>query len=92
MWRAMTVARAPHDAAKEIVPIQFSNSNKRDFAISRRDAPELCQKFPRPSKQRAQGTPGARCTRGLVRKLCKRKRTRAYRFSGGNPAFPAQWF
>ena len=22
----------------------------------------------------------------------KRKRTRAYRFSGGNPAFPAQWF
>jgi hypothetical protein len=21
----------------------------------------------------------------------KRKRTRAYRFSGGNPAFPAQW-
>jgi len=26
----------------------------------------------------------ARCTR--------QKRTRAYRFSGGNPAFPAQWF
>src|SRR5882757_7506189 len=22
----------------------------------------------------------------------KQKRTRAYRFSGGNPAFPAQWF
>jgi hypothetical protein len=22
----------------------------------------------------------------------KEKRTRAYRFSGGNPAFPAQWF
>ena len=22
----------------------------------------------------------------------KRKRTRAYRFSGGNPAFPARWF
>jgi hypothetical protein len=34
--------------------------------------------------------PGARCTRGLV---CngKKKRTRAYRFSGGTPAFPAQW-
>src|ERR1700676_44302 len=36
--------------------------------------------------------PGARCTRGLVCKLHKEMRTRAYRFSGGNPAFPAQWF
>jgi hypothetical protein len=44
------------------------------------------------SEKRAQGRPGARCTRGLVCKLHKRKRTRAYRFSGGNPAFPAQWF
>jgi hypothetical protein len=35
--------------------------------------------------------PGARCTRGLVCKMHKEKRTRAYRFSGGNPAFPAQW-
>jgi hypothetical protein len=25
-------------------------------------------------------------------KCASRKRTRAYRFSGGNPAFPAQWF
>ena len=36
--------------------------------------------------------PGARCTRGLVRKMHKEMRTRAYRFSGGNPAFPARWF
>jgi len=36
--------------------------------------------------------PGARCTRGLVCKMHKKMRTRAYRFSGGNPAFPAQWF
>ena len=36
--------------------------------------------------------PGARCTRGLVCKVVREKRTRAYRFSGGNPAFPAQWF
>ncbi len=34
-------------------------------------------------KQRAQGRPGARCTRGLVCKLHKKMRTRAYRFSGG---------
>jgi hypothetical protein len=35
--------------------------------------------------------PGARCTRGLVCKMHKETRTRAYRFSGGSPAFPAQW-
>jgi hypothetical protein len=48
--------------------------------------------FHAPSSQRAQGKPDARCTRGLVCKLCKRMRTRAYRSSGGNPTFPAQWF
>ena len=35
--------------------------------------------------------PKARCTRGLVCNLHKEMRTRAYRFSGGTPAFPAQW-
>src|SRR3954471_18189464 len=35
--------------------------------------------------------PGARCTGGLACKIAK-ERTRAYRFSGGNPTFPAQWF
>ena len=35
--------------------------------------------------------PGARCTRGLVCKIVRKKRTRAYRFSGNTPAFPAQW-
>jgi hypothetical protein len=35
------------------------------------------------AQSRAQGEPGARCTRGLVCKLHKEIRTRAYRFSGG---------
>ena len=35
--------------------------------------------------------PGARCTRGLACKCTWQKRTRAYRFSGEHPAFPAQW-
>ena len=49
--------------------------------------------FVRPlSNQRAQGRPGARCTRGLVCNLRIRTRTRAYRSSGNTPAFPAQWF
>jgi hypothetical protein len=42
--------------------------------------------------QRAQGRPGARCTRGLACNFTWKKRTRAYRFSGNTPAFPAQWF
>ena len=43
-------------------------------------------------KERAQGRPGARCTRGLACQcICKENCTRAYRFSGSSPAFPAQW-
>src|SRR3954452_16339542 len=49
-------------------------------------------KFTLSENQRAQGRPGACCTRGLACQMRKQKRTRAYRFSGGNPAFPAQWF
>src|ERR1700716_626665 len=46
---------------------------------------------PCPRKQRAQGRPGARRTRGLTRKIVHQTRTRAYRFGGEPPAFPAQW-
>src|ERR1700726_2594825 len=49
-------------------------------------APELCQKL--------EGAGNTGCTlhpRSRVQQ-CTKKRTRAYRFSGGNPAFPAQWF
>jgi hypothetical protein len=46
----------------------------------------------RDPQERARGRPGARCTRGLMCKSSKQKRTRAYRFSGNTPAFPAQWF
>ena len=53
--------------------------------------PRFASSFVPPRKQRAQGRPGARCTRGLVCEMRKQKRTRAYRFSGNTPAFPAQW-
>jgi hypothetical protein len=59
-------------------------------ALSRRDAPELCVDF-HPQKEEGAGKPDARCTRGLVCQVAQKRRTRAYRFSGGNPAFPAQW-
>jgi hypothetical protein len=60
-------------------------------AFSRHQMPELCKDFRPPGRKRAQGKPDARCTRGLVCWFVQRKRTRAYRSSGGNPAFPARW-
>jgi hypothetical protein len=53
--------------------------------------PSLMLIFHHPRNQRAQGMPGARCTRGLVCKKCAKKRTRAYRYRRNTPAFPAQW-
>ena len=53
--------------------------------------PRFASSFVPPRKQRAQGRPGARCTRGLVCNCAQKTRTRAYRFSGSTPAFPAQW-
>jgi hypothetical protein len=64
---------------------------RHNSAFSRHTAPEFC-KFIRPKKRGTQGRPGARCTRGPVCKNSKQKRTRAYRFRGNTPAFPAQWF
>ena len=66
-------------------------TTRYDFAISRRVTSEICTILVPSSKQRAQGRPGARCTRGLVCNCAQKTRTRAYRFSGNTPAFPAQW-
>jgi hypothetical protein len=79
------------DSPSTFKPSTFKPSTfKRIFAISRRDAPELCVDLT-PLK-RVQGKPGARCTRGLVCNVHKKVRTRAYRSSGEHPTFPAQWF
>ena len=72
---------------------QHSISNdKHGLAISRRDVPELCDRLPLSEtrgrrESRVRAAPAVSCAR-----MHKEKRTRAYRFSGGNPAFPAQWF
>src|SRR5437868_14637634 len=55
---------------------------RRTFAFSRRIAPEVCIVVCPPLEQRAQGRPGACCTRGLACDLCKQKCTRAYRAAG----------
>jgi hypothetical protein len=43
------------------------------------------------SEERAQGMPGARCTRGLVCQGIAHWRTRAYRAAVNTPTSPAQW-
>ena len=60
-------------------------------SFSRQALSEVLQIVRALFKQRAQGRPGARCTRGLVCIDAQEMRTRAYRFSGNTPAFPAQW-
>src|SRR5882762_6022464 len=42
--------------------------------------------------QRAQGMPGARCTRSLACEIDKAHERSHHRFTGVDPAFPAQWF
>src|SRR5206468_12212306 len=66
------------------------NDGGYSFAIPRRDAPEVLKVLTL-ERQRAQGRPAARCTRRLPCKCTQKMRTRAYRFSGNTPAFPAQW-
>jgi hypothetical protein len=61
------------------------------FAISRRDAPEFCRTVVPPGKRgrredRVRAAPAVSCACAF-----KEKRTRAYRFSGNTPAFPARW-
>ena len=66
-------------------------TDRYNFTFSRRDAPGVLLETLPAEKQRAQGRPGARCTRGLACMMHKEMRTRAYRSSGEHPAFPAQW-
>jgi len=49
--------------------------DKHGFAISPRISREFCYELPALSNQRAQGTPDARCTRGLVCKNAQKKHT-----------------
>ena len=69
-------------------PTSVSNG-RYESAFSRHELPELCVSFRPHRRQRAQGKPGAGCTRG----------SRATKSTGVGPqvnrsipAFPAQWF
>jgi len=59
-------------------------------ALAAQIAPELCKPVSL-EETRAQGKPGARCTRSLARKT-KSARASSPQVHRNSPAFPAQWF
>jgi hypothetical protein len=87
-----TAARKPRSRGVLGPPLSRRTTAENDVRPHSRGT--VCPRFANtvPREKREQGMPGARCTRGLVCKFVRKKRTRAYRFSGGNPAFPARWF
>ena len=67
------------------------SSTEYDSVFSRLKKPEVCI-FVCPLKNRGRREDRVRAAPAVSRARCTRqKRTRAYRFSGSIPAFPAQW-
>ena len=81
MGGAQRYPSAPVRMAMGIAALHPSYENG---AISRRIAPEVCISLCPPREQRAQGRPGACCTRGLACDLRKQMCTRAYRAAGAS--------
>src|SRR6185295_189636 len=63
-------------------PLSRVTTTEYAFVISPHHLCELCWRTSRPLVWRAQGRPGACCTRGLACDLRKQKCTRAYRAAG----------
>jgi hypothetical protein len=75
------------------VSFRFNCHTARGYAsaFSRRDAPEFWVDF-HPQETRGRRESRMRAAPAVSRAIRhNEKRTRAYRFSGGNPAFPARW-
>ncbi len=83
-------SRRPRRGLLRVRVVDIHSTDKRSRS---RDmfCPSFACRYPL-AVERAQGRPGARCTRGLVCNMHEEVRTRAYRSSGEHPAFPAQWF
>jgi len=87
----MSGATCGTTADPHVAPLMRATITKHNFVFSRQDAPEFC-KFIRP-KIRGRREDRVRAAPAVSRaKMHIAKRTRAYRFSGSSPAFPAQWF
>src|ERR1700689_3480656 len=70
----------------------FAGTTRRESAFSRQPLSESCKLHSALKKEEGAGKTGcALHPRSRVQLCITRMRTRAYRFSGNTPAFPAQW-
>src|SRR6185295_3693106 len=72
-------------------PLSRVTTTEYAFVISPHHLCELCWRTSRPLVWRAQGRPGACCTRGLACDLRITKGHTSIQGSWSIPAFPAQW-
>jgi hypothetical protein len=70
--------------------VEQQNNSRHTFAISRRDAPEVCIYLSPPL--RAWGMPDAQCTRGLVCTCSSRTHTSNNEYTGITRHSRTQWF
>jgi hypothetical protein len=74
------------------IHIQLSNSERMCVHVLAARCARALRRLPPSEKQEGAGKAGCALHPRSRVQTCTKKRTRAYRFSGGNPAFPAQWF
>jgi hypothetical protein len=86
------VANAPRNDTAGVL-IQISNSERVHARTLAARCARALREISTPWKQEGAGKTGcALHPRSRVQWVLVEKRTRAYRFSGEHPAFPAQWF
>jgi len=87
---ALSLKRVTSGARFHLISIVKEQSVQAPAVSRRAMCPSFSSKFIRPENKRAQGRPGARCTRGpCAKKVAHGSHHRCWRIS---PAFPAQWF
>ncbi len=72
--------------------IQLSNSERICVRIVATRCARALRRLPPSEEQEGAGKAGCALHPRSRVQQCTKKRTRAYRSSGGNPAFPARWF
>jgi hypothetical protein len=88
--RAMTAVFVSFIRVGSKVGTELAMTVKNNFALAARGARGLPEIF-RPLRSEGAGNAGCALHPRSRVQNSRRKRTRAYRFSGGNPTFPAQW-
>ena len=84
--------RNPSPAANDRTGLGQSGQARTHVYTRRRRAPRVDATSMSPENNEGAGNAGCALHPRSRVQNCAKKRTRAYRFSGGNPTFPAQWF